>query len=81
MNNDFKTFSIRFHERNTFNIAVTILEKLKIDFDTFFSDISHDDMIISFDNKIMFDCFVGDLSAYQIWDKPSFKGAADFTID
>ena len=80
MNNEFETFSIQFHDRNTFNLAITILEKEKTDCDNFFSDIGYADMIISFDNKIVFDSFVSDLSVCQIWDKPSFKGAADFTI-
>jgi hypothetical protein len=74
----FKTFSIQFHDRNTFNLALSILEKS--DLNNFFHDIGHSDMIIKFDDKNVFDSFVSDLSVCQIWDKPSFKGAADFII-
>lgn len=74
----FETFSIQFHDRNTFNLALSILEKS--DLNNFFHDIGHSDMIIKFDDKNVFDSFVNDLSVCQIWDKPSFKGAADFII-
>ena len=75
----FTTHAIRFNNRVTFNLAVYILEQS--DLNDFFHDIGHSDMIISFDNKIVFDGFIGDLGVHQIWDKPSFKGPADFIIE
>ncbi len=78
VNNMFDTHSIRFNNRATFNLAIAILRKS--DLNDFFHDIGHSDMIITFDNKIVFDGFVSELGVHQIWDKPSFKGPADFTI-
>jgi len=78
MNNMFDTHAIRFNNRETFNLAVSILEQS--DLNDFFNDIGHSDMIITFDDKIVFDGFVNELGVHQIWDKPSFKGPADFTI-
>jgi len=75
----FTTHSIRFNNRVTFNLAIAILEKS--DLNDFFHDIGHSDMIITFDNKIVFDGFIGELSVHQIWDKPSFKGPADFAVE
>ena len=75
----FTTHVIRFNNRVTFNLAVAILEQS--DLNDFFHDIGHSDMIISFDNKIVFDGFIGDLGVHQIWDKPSFKGPADFAVE
>ncbi len=74
----FTTHAIRFNNRVTFNLAVAILEQS--DLNDFFHDIGHSDMIITFDNKIVFDGFIGDLAVHQIWDKPSFKGPADFAV-
>ena len=51
----FTTHVIRFNNRVTFNLAVAILEQS--DLNDFFHDIGHSDMIISFDNKIVFDGF------------------------
>jgi hypothetical protein len=78
VNNMFDTHAIRFNNRETFNLAVAILRKS--DFCDFFHDIGHSDMIITFSDKIVFDGFVSELGVHQIWDKPSFKGPADFTI-
>ena len=78
VNNMFDTHAIRFNNRETFNLAVSILEQS--DLSDFFNDIGHSDMIITFDDKIVFDGFVNELGVHQIWDKPSFKGPADFTI-
>ena len=78
VNNMFDTHAIRFNNRETFNLAVSILEQS--DLNDFFNDIGHSDMIITFDDKIVFDGFVNELGVHQIWDKPSFKGPADFTI-
>jgi hypothetical protein len=75
----FTTHAIRFNNRVTFNLAVSILEQS--DLNNFFHDIGHSDMIITFDNKIVFDGFIGDLAVHQIWDKPSFKGPADFAVE
>jgi len=75
----FTTHAIRFNNRVTFNLAVAILEQS--DLNDFFHDIGHSDMIITFDNKIVFDGFIGDLAVHQIWDKPSFKGPADFAVE
>jgi hypothetical protein len=75
----FTTHAIRFNNRVTFNLAVAILEQS--DLNNFFHDIGHSDMIITFDNKIVFDGFIGDLAVHQIWDKPSFKGPADFAVE
>jgi len=75
----FTTHSIRFNNRATFNLAVSILEQS--DLNNFFNDIGHSDMIIKFADKTVFDSFVSDLSVCQIWNKPSFKGPADFAVE
>lgn len=75
----FTTHSIRFNNRVTFNLAVDILEKS--DLNDFFNDIGHSDMIITFGDKNVLNDFVGELAIHQIFDKPSFKGPADFTIE
>ena len=75
----FKTFTIQFHNRLAFNSAISIFESS--DFDEVFHDIGHSDMIISFDDKSVLDNFVSELSVRQIWNKPSFKGSADFSIN
>ena len=78
MKDVFETFSIKFHNRLAFNTALSILKNE--DYDAFFVDVGHADMLISFDDKTVLDSLVSDLSVCLIWDKPSFKGAADFTI-
>jgi len=75
----FTTHSIRFNNRVTFNLAIAILKKS--DLNNFFHDIGHSDMIIKFADKNVFDSFVSDLSVCQIWNKPSFKGPADFAVE
>ena len=72
----FETFSIKFHNREAFNTAVSFLQNS--DFNKVFNDIGHADMIISFDNKTVLDAFVYDC---LFWEKSNLKGAADFTIN
>jgi len=74
-----KTFSIRFHNRLAFNTALSILKNE--DYDAFSVDVGDSDMFIVFDDETVLDSFVSDLSVCLIWDKPNFKGAADFTIN
>ena len=55
----FETFSIKFHNREAFNTAVSFLQNS--DFNKVFNDIGHADMIISFDNKTVLRDFVAKL--------------------
>ena len=56
----FETFSIKFHNREAFNTAVSTLEKR--DCDAFFVDVGHADMFIVFDDKSVLNDFVAKLS-------------------
>jgi len=69
----FETFSIKFINRKAFCIGIAILKTG--DYDEFFYDIGHADMLISFDNKTVLDAFVFDC---LFWGA---KNAADFTIN
>lgn len=74
----FTTHAIRFNNRVTFDLAVAILhEENRSEFSWI---INHDDMIIKLFKKFEFDCFISELAVHQIWDKPSFKGPADFVV-
>jgi hypothetical protein len=55
----FETFSIRFHNREAFNTAVSFLQNS--DFNKVFNDIGHADMIISFDSNSVLRDFVAKL--------------------
>jgi len=72
----FETFSIKFHNRESFCAAISILKNGA--YNKFFYDIGYADMLISFDNKAALDSFVHDC---LFCEKSSLKGAADFTID
>jgi len=74
----FTTHAIRFNNRVTFNLAIAILEQS--DFCNFFHGIERSDMTIIFDDKFVFDGFISELAVHQIWNKPSFKGPADFDV-
>ena len=74
----FTTHAIRFNNRVTFNLAIAILRKS--DLNNFFHDIGHSDMIITFGDRIVLDGFISELGVHQIWNKPSFKGPADFAV-
>jgi hypothetical protein len=74
----FDTHVIRFNNRVTFNLAIAILKQS--DLNNFFHDIGHSDMIITFGDKSVLNDFVSELGIHQIWDKPSFKGPADFAV-
>lgn len=52
----FETFSIKFHNREAFNTAVSIL--INKHWDAFFVDVGHADMIISFDSNSVLRDFV-----------------------
>jgi hypothetical protein len=71
-------FSINFNNRATFGIAIAILVENAGNFSW---SINRADMIINFFNKIELHNFISELAVHQIWDKPSFKGPADFTIE
>jgi len=71
-------FSINFNNRATFGIAIAILIE---NVGNFSWSINRADMIINFFNKIELHNFISELAVHQIWDKPSFKGPADFTIE
>ena len=72
VNNMFDTHAIRFNNRETFNLAVAILEQS--DLNDFFNDIGHSDMNITFDNKSVLNNFISELAIHHI-QKP-----VDFTI-
>lgn len=55
----FEKYSIKFHNRETFNIALSFLENSK--YDGFFHDIGYSDMIISFGDKSVLNDFVAEL--------------------
>lgn len=55
----FETFSIKFHNREAFNTALSILKNK--DWDAFFVDVGHADMIFSFDNNSVLLDFVAKL--------------------
>ena len=52
----FETFSIKFHNREAFNTAVSIL--MNKDCDAYFVDVGHADMIMSFEYKNVLYYFV-----------------------
>lgn len=79
MNDPFETFCVRFNDRATFNLAVSILSN-STHFDGFFHDVGHADMMITFADKNVMDDFVGELAVHQIWGESSFKGMPDFSI-
>ena len=64
VNNMFDTHAIRFNNRETFNLAVSILEQS--DLNDFFNDIGHSDMIITFADKFVFYCFISELATNPI---------------
>jgi hypothetical protein len=55
----FETFSIKFHNREAFNTAVSVL--INKHWDAFFVDVGHADMIISFDSNSALRDFVAEL--------------------
>lgn len=71
----FKTFKLKFKNRERFNLAWAILEK---DFDV--RDLSYSDMIFVFESEQARKEAVSILSVHQLFDVPNFKGEADFEI-
>ena len=55
----FEIYSIRFHNREAFNTAVSFLQNS--DFNQVFNDIGYSDMIISFDSNSVLRDFVAEL--------------------
>jgi frataxin-like iron-binding protein CyaY len=81
MNDVFNTHTFRFNHRATFELAVVITKKLEAEVGEDLCDIGHADMVISVFSAVGSDMVKSELSTHQIWDVPSFKGGADFSIE
>ena len=73
----FKTFKLKFKNRERFNLALAILDK---NLDIRILDVSYSDMIFAFENEDARKNAVSILSVHLLFDVPNFKGEADFEI-
>ena len=75
----FKTFKLKFKNRERFNLALAwaILNK---NFDIRILDVSYSDMIFAFENEDARKNAISILSVHLLFDVPNLKGEADFEI-
>ena len=71
---------IKFKIRSKFDLAVVILKKLENEMGEHLFDVGHADMVITVFSDIGWNHVWRELDVHQIWDKPSFHGAADYEI-